>query len=55
MEVIKREFLDKPSVSPNGHAERSRLCRRYASWTTQPHRKTIVHERSELTSTSDAS
>ena len=27
MEVIKREFLDKPSVSPNGHAERSRPCR----------------------------
>ena len=27
MEVIKREFLDKPSVSPNGHAERSLLCR----------------------------
>ena len=21
--VIKREFLDKPSVSPNGHAERN--------------------------------
>ena len=47
---ILKEFLDEPSVSPNGHAER----KTFGLGQYHCFRKTNVHERSELTSMSNA-